>query len=110
MFLGLGCACLLALGFATLPRLFLLIAWIGRSPRWTLVWGGSWIWPLLGIIFLPYTTIMYMLAWSAADGGISGWSWLWIFMGILLDVMKWGAIFERRREIPYASDYVGGAP
>jgi hypothetical protein len=108
VFLGLGCACLLALGFSAAPRLFLLIAWIFNAPRWSVVWGGGWIMPLLGIIFVPYTTVMWMLTWTVPDG-VTGWSWLWIILGLMLDVMHWGSIYERRQEIPYASQYTGGA-
>ena len=107
MILGLGCACLLAMGFAVAPRLFLVLAWIFNTPKWSIVWG-SWIWPLLGIIFLPYTTIMYMLSWTLPDG-VTGWAWLWVIMGVLLDVMQWGSVYERRKEIPGASQYTGGA-
>jgi hypothetical protein len=42
---------------------------------------------LLGFIFAPYTTIMYVLVWSFATG-VSGWDWLWIGLGVLLDIMK----------------------
>ncbi len=108
MFLGLGCACLLAMGFSVAPRLFLIIAWI-FSDRWPLVWQGNWILPLLGIIFLPYTLIMYMLSYDILSGGVIGWGWLWVGLGVLLDIMKWGTIYERRQEIPYASQYTGGA-
>ncbi len=71
------------------------------------MWGGNWFWPLLGIIFLPYTTIMYMLVWVPA--GVVGWAWLWIGLGVLLDVMKWGSIYENRRGVPGYSNYAGGA-
>jgi hypothetical protein len=37
------------------------------DPRINAAFDG-WIWPLLGIIFLPYTTIMYVLVWSPATG------------------------------------------
>jgi hypothetical protein len=107
MILGLGCACLLAFGFAAAPRLFLILAWIFNEPRWSIVWS-NWLWPLLGIIFLPYATVMYMLTWQAPDG-VTGWGWLWVILGVLLDVMQWGSVYERRKEIPYASQYVGGA-
>ena len=107
MLLGLGCACLLAFGFATAPRLFLIIAWIFNPLRWNIVWG-SWLWPLLGIIFLPYTTVMYMLSWTA-PGGVTGWGWMWVIMGVMLDMMQWGAVYERRQQIPVASNYTGGA-
>ena len=103
MFLGLGCGCLLAMGIGLAPRLFLILAWI-FSPRWDIVWGGNWLWPLLGIIFLPYTTVMYLLVWSGV-GGISGWDWLWILLGLVLDLMKWGQIYNERQGVP---GYSGG--
>lgn len=98
MLIGLGCGCLLALGIGLAPRLFLILAWI-FSDRWDLVWD-TWIWPLLGIIFAPYTTVMYMLVWNAATG-ISGWDWLWIALGVLLDIMKWSSMVQYRKENEY---------
>ena len=89
--------CLLAFGAAVAPRLILILAWIFGS-RWDRVWDGSIILTLLGIIDLPYTTIMYLLVWSPA--GISGFDWFWIGMGVLLDVMKWGQIARNRAGIP----------
>ena len=107
MLLGLGCACLLAFGLAAAPRLFLVLGWL-FGTRWNFVFDG-WLWPLLGIIFLPYTTVMYLLSYDILEGGIFGWAWLWIILGVLLDLMQWGSIYERRQEIPYASQYTGGA-
>jgi hypothetical protein len=94
--------CLLAFAASIAPRVVLLLAWI-FSERWDIVWKGQWLWPLLGIIFLPYTTIMYMLTWSAS--GIHGWDWMWILMGLMLDVMKYGQIANNRKGIP---GYPGG--
>lgn len=94
----LGCGCLLAIGAAFAPRVVLILAWIfGR--RWDAVWGGNWFWPLLGIILAPYTTIMYLLVWSPGLG-IYGWDWMWIGMGVVLDVLKWAQIANNRRGIP----------
>ena len=94
----LGCGCLLAMLAAFAPRLVLILAWI-FSARWDVVWRGNWLLPLMGIIFLPYTTVMYMLAWTPGTG-IVGWDWLWIALGLLLDLMKWGMIGNNRRQIP----------
>ncbi|MFN2136950.1 MAG: hypothetical protein ACK2UK_13405 [Candidatus Promineifilaceae bacterium] len=99
MLLGLGCGCLLAIGIGLAPRIFLVLAWI-FSARWDLVWRGDWLVPLLGIIFLPFTTVMYMLAWSA-PGGVQGWDWMWVALGLLLDIMKWSAMIKYRRENEY---------
>lgn len=90
--------CLIAFFIAFAPRVVLILAWI-FSNRWDVVWQGNWFWPLLGIIFLPYTTVMYILSWSPGVG-ISGWDWLWIGLGVLLDVMKWSQIAATRRGVP----------
>ncbi len=93
----LGCGCLLAMAAAFAPRVVIILAWLFGN-RWNLVWD-TWIWPLLGFIFLPYTTIMYVLVWNFATG-VSGWDWLWIGMGVMLDVMKWAQIANNRRAVP----------
>jgi hypothetical protein len=102
--------CLLAFGLAIAPRVFLVLAWI-FSDRWRVVWQGELLVPLLGIIFLPYTTIMYMLVWTPT--GIQGWDWLWILLGVLLDIWKWQQIIQNRRQatetgMQYYSSATGG--
>ena len=89
--------CLLIFMAAFAPRLMLILAWI-FSPRWGIAFN-TWIWPLLGIIFLPYTTIMFLLAWSPGVG-IVGWDWMWILMGLLLDSWKWTSIVQNRKQVP----------
>jgi hypothetical protein len=72
--------CLLVVGFSIAPRAMLVLAWL-FSDRWQVVWSGEWLWPLLGIIFVPYTTIMYVLVWDPA--GFAGTDWLWIVLGLM---------------------------
>ena len=102
--------CLLAFGAAVAPRVILIFAWL-FSDRWHLVWQGDWIMPLLGIIFLPYTTIMYLLTWTFV-GGIEGLDWLWIILGLFLDFMKWSQMFANRKEATERASgfYPSGAP
>lgn len=89
--------CILAFLIVLAPRVMLILAWL-FSERWDVVWSGSWLWPLLGIFLAPYTTIMYMLSWSPA--GIAGWDWMWIILGVMLDIMKWGQVVQNRQSIP----------
>jgi hypothetical protein len=42
---------------------------------------------------------MYMLVWSPT--GIAGWDWLWIVLGVLLDIMKWSSMVKYRKENEY---------
>jgi hypothetical protein len=89
--------CLLAVAAAFAPRIVLLIMWI-VGPRVNAAFN-NWLLPLLGLLFAPYTTIMYVLSWNPVTG-ISGWDWLWIGLGVWLDVMKWGRVFANRKNIP----------
>ncbi len=102
--------CLLAFSAAVAPRIVLVLAWI-FSARWPVVWQGDFLMPLLGIIFLPYTTIMYLLTWSLT-GGIEGWDWMWIIIGLFLDIMKWGQMLANRKEAAKHTQryYPSGAP
>ena len=50
----------------------------------------SFIWPLLGLLFLPWTTIMYVIAWSAI-GGVSGAEWLLVGLGVVLDIASYSS-------------------
>jgi hypothetical protein len=106
--------CLLAFSIALAPRAVLVLAWL-FSERWPVVWQGDWIVPLLGIIFLPFTTIMYLLAWQPAVAGgahIEGWDWMWILLGLLLDLSKWAGLWGNRSEATRQAQryYPSGAP
>jgi hypothetical protein len=89
--------CLLAMGIAVAPRVVLVLAWI-FSERWHIVWGDAWLVPLLGIIFLPFTTVMYMLVWTV--GGIEGWDWLWIGLGLFIDLTHYAQAAANRNRVP----------
>jgi hypothetical protein len=94
-----GCA--LAFVIALAPRVVLVLAWI-FSDRWPKVWNGDFLLPLLGIVFVPYTTVMYMLVWTPL--GIQGWDWLWIGLGLVLDATKWANLAANRRNVPGYAD------
>ena len=89
--------CLLAIAAGLAPRLVLIIMWI-VGPRINNTFDTN-IWPLLGLIFVPYTTIMYVLVYSPVTG-VVGWDWLWIGLGVWMDLMKWSRIIENRKNIP----------
>lgn len=79
-----GCACLFALGAASFPRLALLFTWL-FTPLVTRAFQSTLLVPLLGIIFLPFTTLMYVFVWSPVNG-LAGWGWFWVVIGFLLDL------------------------
>jgi hypothetical protein len=87
------------------PRLGLLIVWIAR-PNMVDAAFDTWIWPLLGIIFFPFATLIYVILWQV--GGLEGWDWFWVALAAVLDMSQWGASYSQRRQMPgYPSS---GAP
>jgi hypothetical protein len=77
------------------PRLALFIVWIARP---TLVDSAftTWIWPLLGIVFLPFATLMYVILYTPGVG-LTGWEWFWVVVAGLLDASHLGASATQRR-------------
>ncbi len=95
----LGCACLFAMGAAFFPRLALLLVWL-FTPLVNRAFHFTILWPLLGIIFLPFTTLMYVLVYNPAVGVI-GWGWFWVILGFLLDISSYGSsAYSNRNRIP----------
>jgi hypothetical protein len=75
--------CLLVLLAAVFPRVAAVLYWVLEPARWSRAFDGSWIWPLLGIVFLPLTTIIWVIV---ATNGVSGWDFLWLGIAIFIDV------------------------
>jgi hypothetical protein len=73
------------------PRFAAIIWWLVAPLRWvgdTVVSAfNSIIWPILGIIFLPWTTLMYVIV---APGGLLGFDWLWIALAVVADIASYG--------------------
>lgn len=55
----------------------------------------SFIVPLLGVIFLPWTTLAYVVLWSPR-GGVEGWEWIVVGLGLVVDVGSYGRGAIRR--------------
>lgn len=88
--------CLFAMMAGFFPRIADIILWIARPNLFMAPFNGVWLWPVLGIIFLPFTTLFYVILWSPT--GLSGWDWLWIIMAVLLDATSLAGNFRANRE------------
>jgi uncharacterized membrane protein len=69
---------------ALFARLALLFVWIW-TPLVNRAFQGDLLLPLLGILFLPLTTLVYILVYIPGSGVI-GWGWLWVVLALLLDL------------------------
>jgi hypothetical protein len=79
------------------PRAAILIWWIWQPARWELAFD-TWLWPVVGFIFAPWTTMSYVLV---AAGGVTGLDWIWIVLGVLVDVLSYtGGGWGNRERIP----------
>ena len=79
---------------ALAPRVAFALMWI-FGDRVDLAYG-SFIWPLLLLIFLPWTGIMYALLWSPVVG-VDGAEWILIGLAVAVDLMSWSARAAKKR-------------
>ena len=77
------------------PRLAILVWWLVNPGRFALAFGGTYIWTILGVIFLPWTLLAYMLIFPA---GIVGLDWLVLGLGILADIASYSGSGWGNRE------------
>ena len=89
--------CLFALFAGIFPRLALLILWIARPVIVDAAFHG-WLVPLLGIIFLPFATLIYAILYTPGVG-LTGWEWFWVVLAGILDLAHLGAGIARRRQL-----------
>jgi hypothetical protein len=87
--------CLFALFAGFFPRLAFFMVWILR-PRLVDAAFDNWIIPLLGLIFLPFATLIYTILYATGPG-MHGWDWFWVVIAGLLDLAHWGSSLARRR-------------
>lgn len=74
--------CFLTSLFLLGPRAAILVWWLLNPVRWQVTFD-TFIWPLLGFIFLPWTTLMYVLV---APGGIVLFDWILLALAVLADI------------------------
>ncbi|MFN8377232.1 MAG: hypothetical protein U0452_01035 [Anaerolineae bacterium] len=107
-----GCITAFVSGFS---RLLLLIFWISDTARWDAIFGTV-IWPCLGFLFLPFTTLIF--AWlmqptlATPNPTIEGADWLWLILAVVIDVANWStAGYANRNRVPgYGTDTVTPPP
>ncbi len=79
------------------PRAIDVIWWLFDPSRWSLAFD-NFIVPALGVIFLPWVTLVYVLVFP---GGVDGTDWLWLGLALLADLASYGGgAFGNRDRIP----------
>ncbi len=88
--------CIVALVAAFSARFALFLVWI-FSDRLSVAFRSGWE-GLLGFIFLPYTTLFYVLVYAPGHG-VDAFGWLIVALGVVIDVSShlFGSTARRRR-------------
>ena len=70
------------------PRLAVVLMWI--FTPWVDRAFGPVIWPILGVVFLPLTTLLYVILWNTGGRGVTGWEWLLVVLAVFGDLASYG--------------------
>jgi hypothetical protein len=90
--------CLTAM-VSSFSRIVLLMAWFARPAMMNAAFS-TFIVPCLGFLFLPFTTLMYVILIQGV-GTIQGLDWLWLLLAFLMDLGSIGAsAAANRNRIP----------
>ncbi len=77
------------------PRVLMFFIWL--LTNWFSRAFDSWIIPVLGFFFLPYTTLAHMAAILNNQRLSGGWVILFV-LAIIVDIGNWGTTTRLRRK------------
>ena len=83
------------------PRLGFLIYWIIAPVRVAAAYSMfnfPWLVGLLGLIFLPWTSLMYVAVFPMV-----GFDWIFVGLGIFADIVSYTGAYRERKQVPYYS-------
>jgi hypothetical protein len=69
------------------PRFAAIFWWLVQPLRWQSSFD-TYIVPILGFIFLPWTLLM-VVAVNPGMNGIQGFDWVWVGLAFAIDIMGW---------------------
>jgi len=80
-----------------MPRLALFLVWLFSDylgqPYQTVIW------PVLGFIFVPLTTLAYAWAWHQGNGSVAGIGLGVVVLAVLVDLGLLGTSESSRRSV-----------
>ncbi len=74
------------------PRAAIVIWWLLDAARYRQAFDG-FIVPFLGLLLLPWTTLMYVLA---VPNGVNGLEWALLVVAFLIDLGIYGGAYGNR--------------
>ena len=80
------------------PRLAFLVYWLLAPIRVSAAFADfnfPWLVSLLGLIFAPWTTLMFVLIFP-----MNGFDWIWIGLAIGADIVSYIGGYHNRQQVP----------
>lgn len=89
--------CLIGLSSLFFPRVILFLVWL-LGNGWLQESFQTVLFPVLGFLFLPLTTLAYAWAWHSGGGDIRGAGVVVIVIAVLVDLgmLGGGSVSSRR--------------
>ena len=85
---------LLALG----PRFAGMLWWLIDPARWSLAFNGNILVGVLGLLFLPWVAVVYVVV---SPLGVEGFDWVLLALALVLDIGSWaGGAWRGRDRLP----------
>jgi hypothetical protein len=78
------------------PRVGGAIWWIAAPDRWDKAFS-TFLWPLLGLLVLPWSTLMYV---AVQPHGVDGFEWVWLGLALLADIASYSGGDQNRQRAP----------
>jgi len=76
------------------PRIINVIWWLVAADRWAATFSGPLV-PILGILFLPWTTLAYVLV---AQDGLTGLGFVAVIIGLFADIGTYGSSAYKNKD------------
>jgi hypothetical protein len=88
--------CVFALMALIGPRVAFLFLWLFDATKVDLAIPSFWV-KLLGLVFLPWTALFWVIAYAPILG-ISGFGWVLVGFGLVLDITSYTSGAYSRRD------------
>ena len=99
--------CISTIFLLLISRIAIVVWWLTDPQRFVLAFKNwnlpvsitipVWVWALLGVIFLPWTTLAYLIV---VPGGVVGYDWIWLGVALLVDLAGHSGGYRHRDRIP----------
>lgn len=85
------------------PRALIFFWWVLEPARWAATFQTGVV-PLIGFLFLPWTTIAWVFTFP---GGVDGLDWLLVGLGLIADIGSYGGSAWGNRDKSVYTNYDG---